>query len=199
MKEKSSGTDFQQDRRNWDHRHEDENANDFGGRCNFNNIASCNISAIRDALRAWVCSPSWETAGRRRRGHIMKSIFCGFAAVLAGPALFGVATSANAGTVADAYWQSGICAGISSVCNGQLGFPARSGTGISFAIFRRFWAVAARRNSSRAPFGPRSRSRPSLRKRLRCANSISTFFRSRRAMRPCDDLAIWRAISRAPS
>ena len=36
-------------------------------------------------------------------------------------------------------------------------------------------AVAARRNSSRAPCGPRSRSRSSRRMRLRCANSISTF------------------------
>jgi hypothetical protein len=32
------------------------------------------------------------------------------------------------------------------------------GIGISLAIFRRFWAVAARMNSSRAPFGPRKRS-----------------------------------------
>ena len=43
---------------------------------------------------------------------------------------------------------------------GFLGFRARS-FGVSFAIFRRFWAVAARRNSSCAPFGPRSRSRSS--------------------------------------
>lgn len=59
---------------------------------------------------------------------------------------------------------------------------ARGGapTGISFAIFLRFWAVAARRNSSRAPHGPRSLKRSSLRMRFRCANSISTFFRSRR-------------------
>ena len=54
------------------------------------------------------------------------------------------------------------------------------GIGISMASLRRFWAVAARRNSSRAPFGPRSRSRSSFRMRLRWANSISTFFRSRR-------------------
>ena len=53
-------------------------------------------------------------------------------------------------------------------------------SGMSLAILRRFWAAAARRNSSRAPFGPRRRSRSSLRIRLRCANSISTFFRSRR-------------------
>src|SRR5437660_12754508 len=52
-----------------------------------------------------------------------------------------------------------------------------AGAGISLASFRRFWAVAARWNSSRAPFGPRNRSRSSLRMRLRCANSISTFLR----------------------
>jgi hypothetical protein len=34
--------------------------------------------------------------------------------------------------------------------------PLRPGIGISLASFLRFWAVAARRNSSRAPFGPRS-------------------------------------------
>ena len=73
------------------------------------------------------------------------------------------------------------------------------GIGISFASFRRFWAVAARRNSSRAPFGPRSRNRSSLRIRLRWANNISTFLRSRREVRPSQDLAICRAISRAPS
>src|SRR3546814_1376879 len=52
---------------------------------------------------------------------------------------------------------------------------ATAGTGIgrSLAILRRFLAVAARRNSSRAPFGPRRRSRSSFRMRLRCANSRS--------------------------
>ena len=54
--------------------------------------------------------------------------------------------------------------------------------GLSFASFRRFWAAAARRNSSRAPHGPRKRSRPSFRMRLRWAKSISTFFRSRRVV-----------------
>src|SRR6266576_1395745 len=54
-----------------------------------------------------------------------------------------------------------------------------AGTGISIASLRRFWAVAARWNSSRAPFGPRNRSRSSFKMRLRWANSISTFFRSR--------------------
>jgi hypothetical protein len=42
----------------------------------------------------------------------------------------------------------------------------RLGIGISFASFRRFWAVAARRNLSRAPFGPLSLSRSSLRMRF---------------------------------
>ncbi len=54
------------------------------------------------------------------------------------------------------------------------------GAGTIFASFLRFWAVAASRNSSRAPHGPRSRRRSSRRMRFRCANSISTFFRSRR-------------------
>src|SRR5689334_544134 len=76
---------------------------------------------------------------------------------------------------------------------------AGAGVGISFASLRRFWAVAASRNSSRAPVGPRSRSRSSLRMRLRWAKSISTFLRSRRDTRPSHDLAIARAISRAPS
>src|SRR6187399_1263901 len=53
----------------------------------------------------------------------------------------------------------------------------RGDIGISLAILRRFWAVAARRNSSLAPFGPRRRRRSSFRMRLRCANNISTFFR----------------------
>jgi hypothetical protein len=64
-------------------------------------------------------------------------------------------------------------------------FQAGSGIGISFASFLRFWTVAASINSSCAPFGPRNLRRSSLRMRLRCANSISTFLRRRRAMRPC--------------
>src|SRR5260370_11830061 len=40
--------------------------------------------------------------------------------------------------------------------------------------------MAARTNSSWAPRGPRSRSRPSFRMRFRCANRISIFLRSRR-------------------
>lgn len=69
--------------------------------------------------------------------------------------------------------------------NGRGGSPlsqAITGAdgGISLASLRRFWAVAARRNSSLAPLGPLRRSRSSFRMRLRWANSISTFFRSRR-------------------
>ena len=41
------------------------------------------------------------------------------------------------------------------------------GRGMSFASFRRFWAVAANRNSSLAPLGPRRRSLPSPRMRFR--------------------------------
>src|SRR6056297_534350 len=67
------------------------------------------------------------------------------------------------------------------------------GAGKILASFLRFWAVAARRKSSFAPHGPRNRSRPSPRMRLRCANSISTFFRS------FIEISYWRvlAISRA--
>ena len=35
---------------------------------------------------------------------------------------------------------------------------ADTAIGLSLASFRRFWAVAASRNSSRAPLGPRNRS-----------------------------------------
>ena len=65
--------------------------------------------------------------------------------------------------------------------NGRTAPQAMAGVadGMSLASLRKFWAVAARRNSSRAPRGPRSRSRSSFRMRLRWANSISTFFRSR--------------------
>ena len=52
-----------------------------------------------------------------------------------------------------------------------------AGIGISFAILRRFWAVAAMWNSSLAPFGPLRRNRSNFMIRLRWANSISTFFR----------------------
>ena len=45
------------------------------------------------------------------------------------------------------------------------------------ASFRRFWAVAARRNSSRVPNGPLSLSRSRCRMRLRCENSNSIVIR----------------------
>jgi len=71
------------------------------------------------------------------------------------------------------------------------------GIGISLAIFRRFWAVAARMNSSRAPFGPRKRKRSSL--RMPAVREQHLDFAERREVPPSHDLAIWRAMSRAPS
>ncbi len=70
------------------------------------------------------------------------------------------------------------------------------GAGRILASFRRFWAVAASRNSSFAPFGPRNRSRPSRRMRLRWAKSISTYFRSRIETAYCAVLAMSRATWR---
>jgi hypothetical protein len=71
------------------------------------------------------------------------------------------------------------------------------GFGRSFASFRRFWAVAARRNSSLARFGPRSLSLPILRMRLRWAKCYAHHFWLTRhgrsdgaaASRPCEH---WR-------
>ena len=57
--------------------------------------------------------------------------------------------------------------------------------GLKRASHLRFWAVAVRRNSSLAPFGPLRRKRLRRRIRLRCANSISTFFRRRQASTYC--------------
>ena len=71
---------------------------------------------------------------------------------------------------------SGVAASPVSAASPQVA-AIGDGTGSSMASLRRFWAVAARWNSSRAPFGPRNRSRSSFRMRLRWANSISTFFR----------------------
>src|SRR5271170_5910785 len=80
--------------------------------------------------------------------------------------------------------EGGVClAGAVTVAGGAYMAGIGSGIAINLAILRRFWAVAARRNSSWAPQGPRSRNRPSLRMRLRWANSISTFLRSRREVR----------------
>src|SRR4029078_11648090 len=59
--------------------------------------------------------------------------------------------------------------------------------------------MAASVNSSCAPNGPRSRSRPSLKMRLRWANSISTRLRWRRDCSKSAVLANARATSRAPS
>jgi hypothetical protein len=49
-----------------------------------------------------------------------------------------------------------------------------AGTGISMVSLRRFWAVAARWNSSRAPFGPRKSQPIKLQDAFEVANSIST-------------------------
>jgi hypothetical protein len=59
--------------------------------------------------------------------------------------------------------------------------------------------MAASTNSSWAPRGPRSRSRPSRRMRFRCANRISIFFRSRRDCSKASVSASERATSRACS
>jgi hypothetical protein len=58
------------------------------------------------------------------------------------------------------------------------GPTAGGGLGANLASRRRFCAIAASVNSSCAPQGPRNRRRFSRRIRLRCANSISTRFRS---------------------
>jgi hypothetical protein len=59
--------------------------------------------------------------------------------------------------------------------------------------------MAARTNSSWAPRGPRSRSRPSFRMRFRCANRISIFLRSRRDCSKASVSASERATSLACS
>ena len=73
----------------------------------------------------------------------------------------------------------------------------RALAGLNLASRRKFCAVAARRNSSLAPHGPRSRKRPTRRMRLRWANSISTFFRRRQAASYSGVDARARATSRA--
>ena len=67
------------------------------------------------------------------------------------------------------------------------------------AIRRKFWAVAASKNSSCAPESPRSRKRSSFKIRFRCANSISTFFRSQRDCRYSGVVAMARATFRSAS
>ena len=73
------------------------------------------------------------------------------------------------------------------------------GRATSIASLRRFCAIAASVNSNCAPAGPRRRNRPSRRMRLRCANSISIFLRSRRDCSNAFVLASPRATSRASS
>jgi hypothetical protein len=79
------------------------------------------------------------------------------------------------------------------------GATAGGGRAISFARRRRFCAIAASVNSSCAPHGPRNRSRPSLKMRLRWANTISTRLRLRRDCSKASILASARATSRASS
>jgi hypothetical protein len=67
------------------------------------------------------------------------------------------------------------------------------------ASLRRFWAVAASRNSSFAPHGPRNLSLFRPRMRLRWAKSISTFFRSFIEITYCSVFAMSRATWRASS
>jgi len=84
----------------------------------------------------------------------------------------------------------------------RLSYPAlRSccGAGKILASLRRFWVVAARRNSSFAPHGLCNRSRPSPRICLRWAKSISTILRSVIKTSYCSVLVISRAILRVSS
>ena len=74
-----------------------------------------------------------------------------------------------------------------------------TGVGSSFAILRRFWAVAANVNSSFAPFGPLRRNLLSPMICFMWANSISTFRLARREATNASVLAMSRARSRAPS
>jgi hypothetical protein len=76
---------------------------------------------------------------------------------------------------------------------------AGGGRAISLASRRRFWAIAASVNSNWEPCGPRSRRRPSLRMRLRWANSISMRFLSRHDCSNALVLASARATSRDSS
>lgn len=68
----------------------------------------------------------------------------------------------------------------------RYGFCVCCVAGKIFADLQWFWAASARRNSSFAPHVPRNRRRPSLRMRLSCAKSISTFFLRRKGHTPCD-------------
>src|ERR1700720_2048618 len=64
--------------------------------------------------------------------------------------------------------------GPGALSRGVLPQPAGIGIGISLASLRRFWAVAARWNSSRAPFGPRNRSRRFFRPKVVAPSSHET-------------------------
>ena len=73
------------------------------------------------------------------------------------------------------------------------------GRATKVASRRRFWAMAARTNSSWASRGPRSRSRASFIMRFKCAKRISIFFRSCRDCSKPSVPASDRATSRACS
>jgi hypothetical protein len=91
----------------------------------------------------------------------------------------------------------------STLRNFGLYGPPNAGIGTGghsrLAILLRFCAMAASRNSSCAPLGPRNRKRRRFRMHLRCANSISTFLRSLRDCLYRRVLAIARATSLAGS
>ena len=70
--------------------------------------------------------------------------------------------------------------------------------GDEFGELPEFWAVAARWNSSRAPFGPRTRSR-SPENAFKMREEYLDLFRCRHDVRPSADLAMSRTMSRAPS
>lgn len=74
-----------------------------------------------------------------------------------------------------------------------------AGSGISFARFRRFWTVAARRNSSRAPKGSLSLRRSRFRMRLRCEQHLDPSVRAAMSHRPPSGLRIIMLPGRAES
>ena len=100
-----------------------------------------------------------------------------------------------------AHWSGGIDRLALTLGNGYAKHAAVVGGGraTSLASRRRFCAIAASVNSSCAPDGPRNRSRPSFKIRLRWANSISTRLRLRRDFSNASVVASAHATSRASS
>jgi hypothetical protein len=88
----------------------------------------------------------------------------------------------EAGRCPPARWSGRLTLDFTDARDGYATHAATVGGGraTNLASLRRFCAIAASVNSNWAPHGPRNRSRPSLRIRLRCANRISIFLRSRR-------------------